>query len=520
MGEVRLRTVDSFADGLFRGNPAGVVMLDEAPSDEWMATVAREAKLSDTAFVIRERLPNADFRLRWFTQGPVEDDLCGHATLAAAHCLFEDGVSSPIRFATRSGVLTVSRREDGSLAMDFPAWPPSEVDPPADIAGALGAPVEWLGRSGNDHLLALVADERAVRDLRPDIERISRIPADVIIVTAAADRERGFDFVSRVFAPNLGINEDPVTGSAHTVLAPFWADRLGRTALAGVQASARSGLVGVELIGDRVIVSGRAVTILDGVLRAPEDGGFASDRAGVVVDARPEPLAIDPWTTAVIVVDMQNDFGADGGMFARAGIPIADITTVVEPIANVLRAARRVGMTVIYLTMQFEPDLSNAGTPDSPNFLKHKALGVGDVVVTPGGRRSRTLVKGTWGTEILSELSPEEGDIVVAKHRFSGFFETELDAILRRRGIESLVFTGCTTSVCVDSTLRDAFYRDYRCLLLSDCTGEPIGSDLARSNHEASLLVIETLFGWVCDSPSLLAALRAAPARDTAGAPH
>jgi ureidoacrylate peracid hydrolase len=227
----------------------------------------------------------------------------------------------------------------------------------------------------------------------------------------------------------------------------------------------------------------------------------------VDVEARPERLAIDPRTTAVIVVDMQNDFGAEEGMFARAGIPIADIETVVDPIARVLRSARSAGMKVIYLTMQFEPDLSNAGAPDSPNFLKHKPLGIGDVVAAPDGRKSRVLVKGTWGTEILSELTPEEGDVVVAKHRYSGFFETELDAILREHGIQSLVFTGCTTSVCVDSTLRDAFYRDYRCLLLSDCTGEPIGNDLARSNHEASLLVIETLFGWVSDSSSLVRAL-------------
>ena len=266
MAEVQLRTVDSFADRPFSGNPAGVVMLDEAPPDEWMATVAHEANLSDTAFVIRTRLSNADFRLRWFTKGPVEDDLCGHATLAAAHCLFEDGVSSPIRFATRSGVLTVSRREDGSLAMDLPAWPPAQVDPPAGMADVLHAPVAWTGRSGNDHLLALVADERSVRDLSPDIRKISRIPADIVIVTAAADREQPFDFVSRAFAPNLGIDEDPVTGSAHTVLAPFWGDRLGRAALVGLQASARSGLVGVELIGDRVIVSGRAVTMQDDLL--------------------------------------------------------------------------------------------------------------------------------------------------------------------------------------------------------------------------------------------------------------
>jgi ureidoacrylate peracid hydrolase len=230
-------------------------------------------------------------------------------------------------------------------------------------------------------------------------------------------------------------------------------------------------------------------------------------RQSIVIGARPEPLAIDPGRTAVIVVDMQNDFGAEGGMFARAGIRIGDITALVDPIAQVLDVARRVGMTVMYLAMQFEPDLSNAGAPDAPNFLKHKPLGIGEVVAAPDGRESRTLVSGTWGTEILPALAPEEGDVVVAKHRYSGFFETELDALLRERGIESLVFTGCTTSVCVDSTLRDAFYRDYRCLLLSDCTGEPIGSDLARSNHEASLLVIETLFGWVSDSRSLLRAL-------------
>jgi len=273
--EVRLRTVDSFTDKPFSGTPAAVVMLDEVPSDEWMAAVARETNLSDTGFVIRERLADADFRLRWFTQGAVEVDLCGHATLASAHCLLEDGVGSPIRFATRSGVLTVSTRGDGSLAMDFPAWLPAQINAPAGIADALGTPVEWTGRSGNDYLLALVADERAVRELSPDMAGIARIPADVVIVTAAADSEQVHDFVSRVFAPNVGINEDPVTGSAHTVLAPYWAERLGRTSLVGLQASARSGLVGVELNGDRVIVSGRAVTIMDGVLRPTDDAGSA-----------------------------------------------------------------------------------------------------------------------------------------------------------------------------------------------------------------------------------------------------
>ena len=230
------------------------------------------------------------------------------------------------------------------------------------------------------------------------------------------------------------------------------------------------------------------------------------------IPARPEPLSIEPARTAVLVVDMQNDFAADGGMFARAGIPLDGIRAVVEPTARVLAGARRAGMTVVYLKMEFEPDLSNAGPPDAPNFLFHQALGAGEAVVAPDGSPSRVLVKGTWNTEILPELTPERGDLVVSKHRYSGFFETDLDAILEERGISSLVFTGCTTSVCVDSTLRDAFFRDYRCLLLEDCAAEPIGSRLGRSTHEASLLVIEALFGWVASSAALLEALAAEPA--------
>lgn len=263
---MRLRTVDSFTDRPFTGNPAAVLLLDETPSDEWLAAVARETSVPDTGFVIREESPDADFRLRWFTP-TVEVDLCGHATLASAHCLFEDGVRGPIRFATRSGLLTVSQRADGSLAMDFPAWPPTEIDARSLAAEALGAAVEWTGQTDNNvFLLALVADECAVRDLSPDLAAVSRLDASALIATAVADPGQEYDFVSRLFAPTLGIPEDPVTGSAHTVLAPFWASRLGRTSLVGLQASPRSGQVGVELNGDRVIVSGRAVTVLDGVL--------------------------------------------------------------------------------------------------------------------------------------------------------------------------------------------------------------------------------------------------------------
>jgi PhzF family phenazine biosynthesis protein len=264
--EVRVRTVDAFTDTPFTGNPAAVVMLDDAPPDEWMAAVARETNMSDTAFVIRETLADADFRLRWFTPA-LEVDLCGHATLASAHCLFEDGVRGPIRFATRSGVLTVSRRPDGSLAMDFPAWPPAQVESRAAAALALGVPVDWTGRSANSFfLMAVVADEHSVRALTPDLHAVARLDAVAVIVTAAAAPGQPYDFVSRLFAPNAGINEDPVTGSSHTVLGPYWGGRLGRTVLVGLQASGRSGLVGVELNGDRVVIVGRAVTVVDGVL--------------------------------------------------------------------------------------------------------------------------------------------------------------------------------------------------------------------------------------------------------------
>jgi len=265
--ELRLRTVDAFADAPFTGNPAAVVILDDAPADDWMAKLAREMNLSETAFVIRETLPDADFRLRWFTPA-VEVDLCGHATLAAAHCLFEDGVSGPIRFATRSGVLTVSRRPDGSLAMDFPASPPVRIKPPPGLTEAIGAPIEWAGRTDNGFLVALVADEQAVRRLTPDIAAVARFDVFALIVTAAADPGQAYDFVSRVFAPSVGVDEDPVTGAAHAVLAPYWADRLRRTSLTGVQVSARSGIVGVEPSGDRVLISGRAVTMVDGTLYA------------------------------------------------------------------------------------------------------------------------------------------------------------------------------------------------------------------------------------------------------------
>jgi ureidoacrylate peracid hydrolase len=227
----------------------------------------------------------------------------------------------------------------------------------------------------------------------------------------------------------------------------------------------------------------------------------------VTVDARPDSLAIHPQTTAVIVVDMQNDFAAPGGMFDSAGVPIESIQAIVAPTRRLLSAARASGLTIIYLKMQFAADLSDAGPAGAPNRLKHAPLGLGDETRSPQGDQGRVLIEGTWDTEIVAGLAPEPGDRVISKHRYSGFFETELDDVLRQAGAETLIFAGATTSVCVESTLRDAFYRNYRCLILSDCTAEPLGGQFSRGNHEASLLTIETLFGWVSDSGSVLAAL-------------
>jgi len=227
----------------------------------------------------------------------------------------------------------------------------------------------------------------------------------------------------------------------------------------------------------------------------------------VTVDARPEPMSVDPARTAVVVVDMQNDFGSEDGMFARAGIDIAPIRKAVAPTKAVLTAAREGGVRVVYLKMEFSPDLSNAGQPDSPNWIKHRPFRVGERVQAPDGTESRTLIRGTWSTEILRELQPQPGDVIVSKHRYSGFYETTLDEQLRNLGVRDLILTGCTTSCCVESTMRDAMFRDYRCLLLADCAGEPIGAGLPRSNHDASLLVMQTLFGWISESHHFIRAL-------------
>lgn len=231
----------------------------------------------------------------------------------------------------------------------------------------------------------------------------------------------------------------------------------------------------------------------------------------VPVQAKPEPLAIDIERTALIVVDMQNDFGSKGGIFDRVGIDLTAIRRAVGPIARVLASGRHAGIPVVYLKMGFRPDLSDVGPPDAPNRIKHRQQ-IGETIHAPDGTESRILIRDTWNTDIVSELKPQPDDIIVYKHRFSGFYHTDLDAILQRLNAKYLVVTGCTTSVCVESTIRDAMFRDYSCLLLADCAAEPIGGDLARSNHEASLLLIQSLFGWVSDSSQFLKALEARPA--------
>jgi ureidoacrylate peracid hydrolase len=227
----------------------------------------------------------------------------------------------------------------------------------------------------------------------------------------------------------------------------------------------------------------------------------------VTFAAKPQPMHIDTANTAIIVVDMQNDFGAEGGLFHRAGIDISSIQRAVGPTAKVLNAAREMGIKIIYLKMAFQPDLSDLGAPESPNRVRHLLFGVGNVINAPTGEESRILVRETWNTDILPELAPNVDDIVLYKHRFSGFYETELDVILKRLGIKYLVVTGCTTSVCVESTIRDAMFRDYSCVLLEDCTAEPVGQELERSNHEASLLLIQTMLGWVSNSDEFLRAI-------------
>jgi PhzF family phenazine biosynthesis protein len=278
-------TVDAFTDVRFAGNPAAVCVLPPAKEEEdWMQKVAREMNLSETAFLRsrddknpggRTRAHGAkSFDLRWFTP-IVEVDLCGHATLASAHVLWEEGHvarKEKLHFHTRSGLLKAERRVEGRqvwIELDFPALPERPFEGPADvISKALATKPRYVGAYGSDYLVE-VESENVLKRLSPDLALLKTLPVRGISATcapSASTKAKGYDFVSRFFAPGVGVNEDPVTGSAHCFLGPFWGQRLGKKEVLGYQASARGGTVRVRMRGDRVLLGGRAVTVMRGKL--------------------------------------------------------------------------------------------------------------------------------------------------------------------------------------------------------------------------------------------------------------
>ncbi|MCC7143107.1 MAG: PhzF family phenazine biosynthesis protein [Candidatus Eisenbacteria bacterium] len=264
MSNVLIFTVDSFTSVPFAGNPAGVCLPDTPKETGWMQKVAAEMNLSETAFLWPR---GADYELRWFTP-KVEVDLCGHATLASAHVLWQSGRArgDSIAFHTRSGVLTAARRTD-AIELDFPALERRKADPPVGLLGALGlSRALFVGANQHDYLVEVESAE-TVRALQPDFARLREVTGAVrgVIVTARSDEQRR-DIISRFFAPGAGIDEDPVTGSAHCALAPYWAPKLGKNEIRAYQASERGGELLVTLRGDRVTLLGKAATILQGTL--------------------------------------------------------------------------------------------------------------------------------------------------------------------------------------------------------------------------------------------------------------
>lgn len=259
MTPLPLFQVDAFADRPFAGNPAAVMPLDHWLPDDVMQSIAQENNLSETAFTVPSERQDADFDLRWFTPA-VEVPLCGHATLAAGHILMH---GQQVRFATKSGVLTVARDEENEalLKLDLPAAPLSEVSEP-DVCAALGLSDRklWLAEGCNDSVIVPLTSESEVRAITPDFNALGKIHRMAIVTAPGNDQ----DIASRVFVPYAGIDEDPVTGSAHAALVPYWAQRLGRNRFTALQASERTGILDCELRGDRVILGGRAVTVIEG----------------------------------------------------------------------------------------------------------------------------------------------------------------------------------------------------------------------------------------------------------------
>jgi len=276
----RVAQVDVFTAHAFGGNPAAVLLLEGAEGaarwgdDKWMGKVAREMACSNTAFA-RCRESGEGYDLRWFTSGGVEVALCGHATLATAHVLYEGeriSLDQPVRFHTQSGVLTATRRNDGAVDMDFPLEPAVQVSAvPEQIHAGIPADIVWVGRNRLDYIIE-VTNESTLRSLVPNLAILAEVETRGFVVTAAAEDplRDGYQYVLRFFGPRVGVPEDMVTGTAHCALAPYWQERLpdGRSRFTAMQTSARGGLVDVELKGNRVSIGGKAVTVLEGTILA------------------------------------------------------------------------------------------------------------------------------------------------------------------------------------------------------------------------------------------------------------
>ncbi len=306
---MKLLVIDAFADRPFAGNPAAVCFLEEEQDPEWMQAVAAEMNLSETAFV---RPLEEGFELRWFTPA-IEVELCGHATLASAHALWTEGVVSDtqsIDFHTKSGVLTCTP-SNGLIELNFPATPAEKAAPPAELLEALGVQPTFVGKSMFDKFV-VVENEEVVRSLTPDFTQLRKIAMRGVMVTSTSDDPQ-YDFISRYFAPGAGIDEDPVTGSAHCCLGPFWGERLGKTEMAAFQASARGGKVQVRLSGNRVILGGQAVTVVKGELVKEETYRWNVTEAAAGYDLaaehiHPHYLEIQDVILAALPYDHNDEF--------------------------------------------------------------------------------------------------------------------------------------------------------------------------------------------------------------------
>lgn len=261
---MKIYTVDAFTDKAFSGNPAAVCLLDENKGDDWLLNVAAEMNLSETAFV--KRIDNG-FSLRWFTP-KAEVELCGHATLASAHILWQTGLlkqdEEAIFYTMFKGMLTAKKNKD-EIILNFPANLQNPSDQNGEVEKALGVKPVYVGITDHHYLVELKSEED-VKNVKPDFNILERLPKYGTIITSRSNDSR-YDFVSRFFAPSKGVNEDPVTGSAHCVLAPYWSEKTGKEVLFAYQASERGGYMKVKVAGDRVLLSGKAVTILEGELR-------------------------------------------------------------------------------------------------------------------------------------------------------------------------------------------------------------------------------------------------------------